>query len=520
MSRLKRLAHSLLSGYVLLGVNMVFTLAGVPLALHYLSTAEYGLWSLMAPIASYIALMDFGLNAATSRILIDYKDHAERGKYGSVIQTDVLVGLAQAGLIFIVGIILAFAIGPVLDIPAQLQPQLFWLVIGQCCISAGLFVTRVIAHVLTAHQRFDVINYSGAVGLVANLGVMWWGFAHGLGVFSMMWGQAASMFISMALNWIGGFRLNLFPRRGQWGRPSWAMFHELFSFGRDYFLFALGTQFVNASQAMLLTRLIGLDAAALWNIYTRVYLLLVQVITQIFHFSSSALAEMMVQGDRGRLLQRFREITGLCVNLAVAAGAIFAVDNSAFVHVWKAGKVFSVPWLPWNDLLLAVWLVICIAVRVHIGLIGLNKAFHFMRFIYFVEGLVFIGLTILLHQFGGITIMLVISIVCSLCFTFPYSLWRTREYFHLSWRALAGWHRDTLMLAITVAPVCALVWWLSRNLPALQRLAVNSVVAGIWTACMFLRYGLGASLRAEASRRAPAWARPILSLVGFAKSEI
>jgi O-antigen/teichoic acid export membrane protein len=87
MSRLKRYVHSLASGYVLLGANMLFTLASAPLALHYLSKAEFGLWALTSQIAGYVALVDMGLSASGSRILIDYKDHRANGDYGSVVKT-------------------------------------------------------------------------------------------------------------------------------------------------------------------------------------------------------------------------------------------------------------------------------------------------------------------------------------------------------------------------------------------------------------------------------------------------
>jgi O-antigen/teichoic acid export membrane protein len=225
---------------------------------------------------------------------------------------------------------------------------------------------------------------------------------------------------------------------------------------------------------------------------------------------------MMVRGERERLLRRFREITVLSVNLAVGAGALLAVGNGPFVKIWTAGKI---QWSPLNDLLLGIWLIVCITVRLHTGLVGQTKEIRFMRYLYFIEGFAFIGLTILFYRSGGITMMLLLSIVCSLCFTFPYGLWRTREYFHLNWGDLARWHRSTLVLAATVAPVGVLVWWFARNLPALPRFIVELTVLGIWTACMFLRYGLGESLRAEAGRHAPAWAKPILARTGFIKPE-
>ena len=87
MSRIKRFAHSFLSGYAQLGANVFFTLASAPLALHYLSADEFGLWIVTSQIAGYIALMDFGLNASAARIFIDYKDEPQRGEYGGIIQT-------------------------------------------------------------------------------------------------------------------------------------------------------------------------------------------------------------------------------------------------------------------------------------------------------------------------------------------------------------------------------------------------------------------------------------------------
>ncbi|HEY3861350.1 MAG TPA: oligosaccharide flippase family protein [Verrucomicrobiae bacterium] len=516
MSRVRRFTHSLLSGYAQLGVNTLFTLITVRLALHYLSTDEYGLSMPVATIAGYVALLDLGMSGAAARILIDYKDHQKPEEYGGIIKTSALVGLAQAALIVVVGIGLAFVLGPLERISPPLRGKFFWLVIGQCCVTAGMFATRIVSLILTANQRFDVGNYSGSAGLAANGAVVWWGFAHGVGVFSLIWGQAAGVLTILILCVIYCGKLKLLPREGQWGEASWEKFRELFAFGQDIFLYMLGAQFVNFSQVLLLTPLIGLEASVIWTVCTRAFAIPVQVIGRVFDYSTSALAEMMVRGERAQLLKRFRDVTILSINLAVAAGAIFAVTNAPFVHIWTKGEIH---WRVINDVLLAFWLIITVTVKLHTGLVGQTKNLHGLRYLYFVEGIAFIGVTILFHGYGGITVMLLTSIVCSLCCTTPYGLWRSRDYFHLTWKQLAAWHKSTFLLAATVAPVAAAVWLFTRNLPALEQLVLRGGVVGLWTALMFLRHGLASSVRADACRQAPNWAKPLLTRMGAAHPE-
>jgi len=75
MSRFKRFAHSLASGYAALASTVLVTLASVPLALHYLSKEEFGLWALASQVAAYLSLIDAGMTGSLSRFLIDHKDH-------------------------------------------------------------------------------------------------------------------------------------------------------------------------------------------------------------------------------------------------------------------------------------------------------------------------------------------------------------------------------------------------------------------------------------------------------------
>jgi O-antigen/teichoic acid export membrane protein len=461
MSRLKRFVHSLVSGYVLLGANILYTLASVPLALYYLSKAEFGLWALVSQLSGYIALIDLGMAGSVSRILIDHKDDRQTGAYGGVIKTGMLVGLVQGALIVLAGTALSALAGSLLHVPLELRREFVWLMIGQSVLLGLTFAARIFGYLLFAHQRLDVNNYGSSVLFFLNLAVMWAGFAAGWGIYSFLIGQAVMTLGGIAVNAAGCVRLGLLPRGREWGVATRERFRELFAFGNDIFIYSLGGQLINASQTILLTRLLGLETAAVWNICTRPYLVLTQVIFRFFDYSAPALAEMMVRGEKQRLEERFKQIVIFSIGTAVAAGAVFALCNSAFVTVWTHGKI---GWPPVNDLLLAVWLVVCVAMHMHTGLVGQTKKFHFMRYLFFIEGLVFVGLTIAFYRFGGITAMLVASIVCTSLLSLPYGLYRTRKYFGLSWRELAGWHQSALVLAFWLVPTGILTWWLTRNM--------------------------------------------------------
>jgi O-antigen/teichoic acid export membrane protein len=98
------------SSYVSLASNLVYSIASVPLALHFVTKQEFGLWALMFQIASCLAVIDFGMSPAVARLLIEEKDRPDGGGYGSLIQTAVLVSLLQGFLILATGA----APGPVL----------------------------------------------------------------------------------------------------------------------------------------------------------------------------------------------------------------------------------------------------------------------------------------------------------------------------------------------------------------------------------------------------------------------
>src|SRR6185369_5142194 len=143
MSRLKRYTHSLASGYAALAANVLYSLAAVPIAMHYLSNEEFGLWVLAAQISTYLALAELGMSGSIARILIDHKDHPDEGTYGAVIKTGTLVLIIQGIAVGLLGAILSIWLADLFDVPAKYLPTFRWLVGGQSAMLGLTFGTRI-----------------------------------------------------------------------------------------------------------------------------------------------------------------------------------------------------------------------------------------------------------------------------------------------------------------------------------------------------------------------------------------
>jgi len=235
MSRLKNFTRSILSGYAQIAVNVLYTLASIPLALHYLTKTEFGLWALTLQVAGFISLVDLGMGSSVARILIDHKDDRHNGRYGGAIKSGFLVGLAQGLITLVVGLVLVWFLGNWLRLSADLARPFFWLMTGQVLLAGAAFSMRMFGQILYAWQRMDLSNYSGVVQLLVGFATLWMGFQAGFGVFSLLAGTVASWVCGTIINAAACHRLGLWPRAAEWGRVSREQFRELFHYGTGVF---------------------------------------------------------------------------------------------------------------------------------------------------------------------------------------------------------------------------------------------------------------------------------------------
>jgi O-antigen/teichoic acid export membrane protein len=511
MSRFRRATHGVASSYVLLAATAFYQLASVPVALHYLDIDRFGLWIVMGTLVGYMSLIDAGMTSAAGRLLIDHKDDRNGGNYGSLIQTGWLVFSLQGIIIFLVGLVFAGTFARLLAIKPTLQPEFIRLVNWQCGAVALAFATRILSLVLNAHQRMDLTNYIGTLGLLLNFAAQWIFFHFGFGILSLALGALASVLTSVTASALACALLKLFPAARGWGHVSWRHFLELFNYGKDVFLVAVGTQLIMSSQIIVIQRILGPAEAGIWGVGLRVFSLLNQVIWRISDMSGAALAEMLARGEIARLRDRYRSLAVLTFSMAGWMAVSFALCNSLFITIWTPGKIH---WPAENDLLLAVWMVILSVVQCHNKFVLLTKQINFMRYVYFLEGIVFVAAAFLVARWGGLPAIIGCSIVCSVVFSGAYGTRRISRFFKIAFDEVAfGWLQPMFKVLAYYLPAAILIWWLLSPVPGPVRLAINIFLAATWGAWLFLRFGIPGAFQTELLRRVPARAVPLLKLV-------
>jgi O-antigen/teichoic acid export membrane protein len=505
---MRRFINTLASGYALLVVNSLYSFALVPLGLYFLTKEQFGLWAVVGDTAGYFAMVSLGIGPSAARLLIDHKDQKESGVYGSMILTGWLVLAIQGVIIFVLGWLLGPALSSLLAIPDGMRSDFILLIRWQCAITMVKYNSPIFVHVLYAHHRNDVSNYSQILGTGVMLAVLWCALRHHWGIFSILWADAAGWLTGAVIYIPMCFRLGLMPRRQSWGRPNWKLFVALFAYGRDVFMISLGEQLVMASQTIVVTRFLGLAATAVWDVATKLLMLFVQSIWKLFDNSVPALAEMLVRHEDELLRQRFRGLAMLMASIAGVAAVFLALCNAPFLAVWTKGKI---SWALTNDILLGGWLIVLVIQRCHTGFVLVTKDIRFMRYIYVLEGVLFVLGASIASRWGGLGAIIMTSIVCTSLLTTAYGFRRTKEYFGFTLAEIAiQWLSPMLRMVTVLVPVAITVWWLFRPASDLVRLAGFAMVIGVTGVLVLLRWGITADMQQELLLRVPpGWAVPL-----------
>ena len=483
-------------------LTVAYSLASVPIALRYLSVEEFGLFVLLIQIAAYFTLIEIGMSAATARILVDHKDNRDGGVYGSVILTGLLVFVIQGFIIFAVGILAAPWIISVVGVPSAMAEVATLLLRWLAFTSALTLAFRIYGSVLYANQRLDLIHGFIGANVLFGLALLAAILASGAGLVGLRWLFLAQATIGILLPILVCHKLGLLPKKGHWGEPSMRRFRELFGFGKDIFLVNVGTQVLEASQLIIVTRTMGLTAAAIWSVSTKLFALVYQLVTKIEGTAIVFFGEMMVRGEKEKLVARFRQIYQLTAVIAVVSLATVVAINGPFVSIWAN------PSLAWSLNLSGLFaVVVALNAQTRCGgdLIIYTKRIAAFRYVYFAEAIVFVSLALWLGGSYGFYGIVGPSLLCLVLFRATYTTWRMARYFSLP--AITFWWtwlKRPLFAAVILLPFVLSSSWLASSVTNLWgQLFIAATWVGMPAAITLLFVALPRDVRQEFAQRWP-----------------
>lgn len=494
MSRSKKFISGMGASYVGVVASIAYSLAIVPIGLYYLGIDQFGLWMLLSQAAGYLALIELGVFGATARILIDYKDHKDGAAYTSIVATAALILIAQGVLIAALCWLVAPGAVQVFNIPPDLQNLATYLLVFMG-LSTGLATCfKIFTAILYANQRIDLVVLFQAGAPLLGLAIIWPLLADGYGLEALPWSFFPPVIVLSIASYLACRFLGLLPPAVKASDISLTKFHELFKLGLDYFLVNIGTQLLEASQLMIVSRTMGLTAAATWSVSTKLFTLLYQLTAKVENTAIAFFSEMMVRGEHEKLQASFRKMYQFTGSLAVC-GMLWAVAvNPYFVGVWAGSDVL---WPSVNNWLIAALLILNLLLRCHTDFAMHTKKVGLLRFLFFLESLAFIAAALWAAPRFGFVGILVAAIICALLFRSAYAVSRTASYFTTSRLSVAfQWVAFLALPALTMGLVALFTPLLVESLPSLvARLIAATFIVTIAAAILLCSIGLPTNLR-------------------------
>jgi O-antigen/teichoic acid export membrane protein len=252
----------------------------------------------------------------------------------------------------------------------------------------------------------------------------------------------------------------------------------MFLLGKDMFLITVGNQVLEASQLIIVTRTMGLGAAAIWSVSTKLFTLVYQLVTKVEGTAIVFFSEMMVRGETSRLALRFRHVYQLTAGLSMVALALVTAINQPFVTVWAKADL---AWSPLLGLPLAVVVYLNCVTKCQVDLIMHSKDIRGLRYIYLFEAVGFVGFAIYASAHIGFAGVLLSAIFCAIVFRGLYTVRRIAAYFHIPASNVCwGWLRRSLLAGALLLPFVVTAPHVAAIAPQpLMQLVVSLLWAGV-----------------------------------------
>jgi hypothetical protein len=232
------------------------------------------------------------------------------------------------------------------------------------------------------------------------------------------------------------------------------MIREIAIYSRDSFIQQLGQQIVTTLPMLLISRWLGLDAAAVWAVATRPFYILQQILSRPFQYGVSMLADLLANKGMNVMMKRWMQLSQLMTIGAIAFYPVCAFYNRSFLEVWTHGKI---AWGGWNDLAYGLYSYLLVALFPWYGIVGINKKFGITRITSLMEAVLLAALCWVFSKSFGITGFILALTISKLLFGLAPSLFYLRGVFG---KPVWAVFRNAQLRPLLAVPFCVASAWI------------------------------------------------------------
>ena len=158
MSIAATLARNILSNYVFFAGSIIVAFLLSPFLVHSLGDTRYGIWTVMASLTGYMALLDFGISSAVAKYVAQYQRSGDKAALNRVVSSAVVLSLGITSCLVIASPFLADLAVSLLSLDAEYTELLHTLVIIAAFDMAAFVFGGVFVGTVMGFQRYEVLT--------------------------------------------------------------------------------------------------------------------------------------------------------------------------------------------------------------------------------------------------------------------------------------------------------------------------------------------------------------------------
>jgi O-antigen/teichoic acid export membrane protein len=305
-----------------------------PFIISHLGVAAYGVWSLANGVIGYLGLIDLGVRGSLGRFINQYLALDDDRAVNEVISTSFTFLTGSAVVVLFAGIALGVNFSAIFPkTPVELAAQTLF-VLPVLAIGLWLaFIGAIYRNILTAYDRFDLINGIGLIGLIIRAALVVVLLRADTGILGLVAAVTISGAALCLMARVAAMRVHA-AIAVRWQYVNAVRLREMWRFGFVAFATRGSSEIVYQSDQIILMAFLGPHAVAVYGVANMLILYAQRVVEQLGTVLNPALMKSGSLGDLPNLRKAYLLYPRAAFYVAIPLFIGYTVFGNDFIRLW------------------------------------------------------------------------------------------------------------------------------------------------------------------------------------------